>query len=189
MWTLVKYSNTWKLDFWPIFPHAQSALGPSESTLRHPKTASKPCLTTIAVTQLKYSLFVATLPSMKSSRAVPTEKSSKNTISDFHKVLKWAILGPSESTFQQPKSISNLHLSTNALDRLKYSLLLATWPSMKSFRALWTEKHPKIPFFSFWQKCQNCLAWSSQKWHSWSQKCYLYQTSPQTLLVDVITYY
>ena len=143
------WSNDRKPDFWPIFSHAQSALGPSESTLRHPKTASKPRLTTIAVTQLKYSLFVATWPSMKSSRAVPTEKSSKNTISDFRKVLKWAILGLSESTFQQPKSISNLHLSTNALNLLKYSLLLASWPSMKSFRALWTEKHPKTPFFRF----------------------------------------
>ena len=146
------WSNTWKPNFWPIFPHAQSALGPSELTLRHPKTASKPYLSTIAVTQLKYSLFVATWPSMKLSRAVTTEKSSKNTISDFRKVLKYAILRP-ESTFQQPKSIANLHLSTNALNLLKYSLLLASWPSMKSFRALWTEKHPKTPFFSFWQKC------------------------------------
>lgn len=113
------------------------------------KRLQKPCLSTIAVTQLKYGLFVATWPSMKSSWAVPTEKSSKNTISDFRKVLKWAILGLSESTFQQPKSISNLHLSTNALNRRKYSLLLASWPSMKSFRALWTEKHPKTPFFRF----------------------------------------
>ena len=54
------WSNDRKPDFWPIFSHAQSALGPSESTLRHPKTASKPCLTTITVTQLKHSLFVAT---------------------------------------------------------------------------------------------------------------------------------
>ena len=35
--------------FGQIFSHAQSALGPSESTLRHPKTASKPWLGTIAV--------------------------------------------------------------------------------------------------------------------------------------------
>ena len=147
------WSNDRKPDFWPIFSHAQSALGPSESTLRHPKTVSKPCLSTIAVTQLKYSLVLASWPSMKSSRAVMTEKSSKNTISDFRKVLKWAILGPSESTFQQPKSISNLHLSTNALNRRKYSLFLASWPSKKSFRALWIEKTSKNTFFSFWQKC------------------------------------
>ena len=31
------WSNDRKPNFWPIFSHAQSALGPSESTLRHPK--------------------------------------------------------------------------------------------------------------------------------------------------------
>ena len=53
-----------------------------------------------------------------------------------------------KSTIQHPKSISNLHLSTNALNLLKYSLLQASWPSST---VDWETS--KNTFFSFWQKC------------------------------------
>ena len=82
---------------------------------------------------------------------------------------------------------NRLFSSQNRYQTCIWAQMLSIDSNIATFRALCTEKTSKNTFFSFWKKCQNSLAGSSQKWHSWTQKCYLHQISPQTLLVDVIT--